>query len=80
MSRGRNWKRWIQTTILILATGGYAFEIAGDCDPAVRTTIFGGFQSLATSFLNAFFIKLQQQDTEIVTVWAIPPTDGHCRA
>jgi hypothetical protein len=68
MSRGRNWKRWVQTTILVLATGGYAFQIAGDCDPQIRSTIFGGFQSLATSFLDAFFIGLQQRDTNIVTV------------
>jgi hypothetical protein len=43
-------------------TIGVAFGVATDCDPAVRTTIFGGVQDLATSFLDAFFIKLQETD------------------
>ncbi len=67
-------RRFIRKSLLVLCTSGVAFGIATECNPDIRATIFGGFQALATSFLDAFFIKIQEVDDGIVTVEAPPPT------
>jgi hypothetical protein len=66
-------QRIARRALLYAATIGVSFGIATSCDPGVRTAIFGGFQGLASGFLDAFFIKLQQTDTGTpVTVQAAP--------
>ena len=72
MSFQSSGRKVLRHLIFYAATIGTAFGIATECDPTVRSTIFGGFQDLATSFLDAAFIKLQQTDTSIVTVEAVP--------
>ncbi len=67
--------RFRRVLVFAVALTSTLFAIASTCDPQVRTTIFGGFNSLANSLVNALFIKLQDTgSTNVVTVQAAPAT------
>jgi hypothetical protein len=65
MTKFPRFGRFLRWTAAFLA-GGSAFALSG-CDPAVRDTILSGLESattgLATTFIQAFFLKLQETDT-----------------
>jgi len=47
--------------MILIGTSGMLFGVATGCDPNVRTTVLGGFQSLATSVVQAFFLNIESQ-------------------
>jgi hypothetical protein len=57
--------------IAAAAIGGSVFA-GGSCDPAVRTTLLAGLEStttsLATTFIQAYFLSLQDEDTDSTTL------------
>jgi hypothetical protein len=69
MDSGPICQRMIRKVVVTLATGSMAFGVASGCDPEVRDTILGGFQSLTETFVEAFFLNLAD-DEEAVTVRA----------
>lgn len=76
---------WFQRTVLrvmVLVAGG-VFALDG-CDPTVKSTVLGGLETastgLATTFIQALFVKLQSTDTGTTTTSGsttlLPTTHG----
>jgi len=63
MNTGPKWQRSLRRALVILGTGGMMLQVGSGCDPQVRSTILGGFQQLATTFVTAFFQGLAAQET-----------------
>lgn len=57
------------------ALGGTVFQL-GSCDPVVRSTLLTGLEttsaSLANTVISAFFISLQDDETDTATLTTTP--------
>ena len=67
MTTGPLYRRVLRRVTFALATGSFTFAVASGCDPQVRTTVLSGFQDLATTFVDAFFMILSQDDSTATT-------------
>lgn len=56
--------RWMVLVLLMCTCGGASFS---SCDSEATTVVLGGFQSLATSFVNAIFVTIENQLEEDTT-------------
>ena len=63
MKKGLLFRRVLQRVLFGLATGGMMLQVGSSCDPQVRTTVLGGFQDLAVTFVDAMFLILSADGT-----------------
>jgi hypothetical protein len=56
-------RRVLQRVLFGLATGGMMLQVGSSCDPQVRSTVMGGFQDLAVTFVDAVFLVLASDGT-----------------
>jgi hypothetical protein len=66
MKMGIFFRRVLQRVLFGLATGGLMLQVGSSCDPQVRTTVLGGFQDLAVTFIDAIFLILSSDGTTTV--------------
>jgi hypothetical protein len=45
----------VRRTLDLLVAGSLSFGLLSGCDPSVKSTILGGFEALASSFVTAGF-------------------------
>lgn len=66
MMAKRTLRQRMYRIVAALAVGGSAFQLSG-CDPDVRTTLLTGLegttQSLSSALISAFFLTLENNDT-----------------
>jgi hypothetical protein len=75
MKRASMCQRVLRRAGFALITGGLMFQVASGCDSQVRTTVLSGFQNLATTFVDAFFLVLAT-GTSSSTPTGTTPTTG----
>lgn len=63
MTTGPLYRRVLRRVMFALAMGSFTFAVGSGCNTEVRTTVLSGFQDLATTFVDAFFLILAQDDS-----------------
>jgi hypothetical protein len=65
MTRSPIWQRIGRWAVMSLTASGGSMYLLSGCDPEVQGVVLSGFQDLAVTFVDAFFLTIQPEEEAV---------------